>query len=432
MTKTNLRLNWQLETAEERKNFILKNQICPKGTADQEMVANYILWGKEKNGKSAADNSHIEIETRHKTWNRKEAESLDALIEKPTFNESAEFSDVHVKIGKAFFNRQQALEIASPVAKPMLENLFRQIDHLELVLNFWDLENNKRKTEPRAELLSKFNEKEIELAQQEASTLSQYKYLKMRHELVELRKEQYTLRDSFLPQIRRTAPVITDTYDHSVWIDEDIPVYPLGTLGNTNSLVFQDEELLIPKNFTESQLKKISDYLWFKKDNMARNHRFYFDFREPSHIIGLCSVLQDLKDEELEHIARFVWTANYYLDFSDMNEIQREIFNGKINKKTNLEISSLINQKYGRKYAENYISTIFHKQCIPLICKAAAYHLDIIENLFFEEEFKRCTECGRIYRIHEKNFMKMARSKDGFGRRCKSCEAERRAQKKNG
>ena len=57
----------------------------------------------------------------------------------------------------------------------------------------------------------------------------------------------------------------------------------------------------------------------------------------------------------------------------------------------NEDIAIAINKKYGKTYTPNYISTIFRQRIIPKINEAAAYHEKVVSNLFFEEEFKACS-----------------------------------------
>jgi hypothetical protein len=66
-----------------------------------------------------------------------------------------------------------------------------------LAINYYDLAHGKRINPPREELLRTFTAAEQEELQQWSSKWNQYTYLKQRHLLVELRREQYTLRDSF-------------------------------------------------------------------------------------------------------------------------------------------------------------------------------------------------------------------------------------------
>ena len=68
----------------------------------------------------------------------------------------------------------------------------------------------------------------------------------------------------------------------------------------------------------------------------------------------------------------------------------------KINKQKNQDIADIINKKYGKSYTANYISTIFRQKIIPRINETAQFHAFIIENMCFEENFKKCNGCGKI------------------------------------
>jgi hypothetical protein len=103
---------------------------------------------------------------------------------------------------------------------------------------------------------------------QSAEQWNQYTYLRQRHNLVEMRREQYTLRDSFAPIIATggnrviTEPIAPPT------MNAEIEVLPLGTKGNKDisRLLFQPWEDIHPWAYTEEELQQISDYLW-KKEN---------------------------------------------------------------------------------------------------------------------------------------------------------------------
>ena len=55
MSKTQLRLDFSLDTIEERQAFLdkyLKDSPNHWSDSDIQMMGNYLLWGKEKNNKS--------------------------------------------------------------------------------------------------------------------------------------------------------------------------------------------------------------------------------------------------------------------------------------------------------------------------------------------------------------------------------------------
>ena len=98
----------------------------------------------------------------------------------------------------------------------------------------------------------------------------------------------------------------------------------------------------------------------------------------------------------------------------------------KLKKVKNTDIAIEINKKWKKTYTPNYISTIFRQRIIPKINEAAAYHEKLVSNIFFEEEFKTCTGCGKTLLRDTDNFTRKSRSKDGFTSRCKHCEKEAR------
>ena len=136
------------------------------------------------------------------------------------------------------------------------------------MINYYELAHNRRKNPPRDELLNKFSAEEQTTLKERASHWNQYKYLKMRHELVELRREQYTLRDSYQQtMLSQETPAPYFPHEEPV-LDVDIEVLPLGvkqTLGAAG-YVFRKWEDVIPINFTEKMLEDVSELYWRKKN----------------------------------------------------------------------------------------------------------------------------------------------------------------------
>lgn len=122
------------------------------------------------------------------------------------------------------------------------------------------------------------------------------------------------------------------------------------------------------------------------------------------------------------NLPQLMETLNFYVEQAELSEIQREILNLKLKKVKNTDIAIEINKKWDKTYTPNYISTIFRQRIIPKINEAAAYHEKLVSNIFFEEEFKTCTGCGRTLLRDADNFTRKTRSKDGYTSRCKRCE----------
>lgn len=264
MAINRLKLDFKLETTDERNKFVeayLQDPQFisrPPTSEELEMIGNYILWGKNpETGLNAQQEGSVTIDTKHKTWDKAEAqvESLDELMELPTFNE-ATLSPLHAvptKVVKETFSRKEALAKCPEHLVPTLTDLFRRIDELDLALNYYDLEHGRRKKPPRSELLALFTEEEQQALAASASTWNQFQYLKRRHLLVELRREQYTLRDSYREPVMITGIHTVDPNDHSLTLGEEITILPLGLVEAkpAGKLIFVGEDKLLPTSYDD-------------------------------------------------------------------------------------------------------------------------------------------------------------------------------------
>ena len=192
-------------------------------------------------------------------------------------------------------------------------------------------------------------------------------------------------------------------------------------------LIFREWESLIPANYNEESLEEISAYYWKKKEYKPSGQQKYIDFRELEHVYEMFQLFFELDSAagvaDLEsNLPELMDTLKFYIERAELSEIQREILDLKLQKVKNVDIAIEINKKWKKTYTPNYISTIFRQRIIPKINEAAAYHEKIVGNLFFEEEFKTCTGCGRTLLRDPDNFTRKTRSKDGFTSRCKKCE----------
>lgn len=445
-----LDLDFSIEDAKGRNEFLCEYLKRPEFSnnpptqEELETCANYLLWGKDETGKNAVQRKEIQIETKNKTWFAQKEESLEALLESPTFNENCILGDrVPTKISREVFSREKALQKAPDDIKEEFIRLFAEIDELELLLNFYDLTHGKRTKDPRSELLGKFNEEQIEKLKQQAAEMKQYKYLKLRHQLVDLRRTQYLLKDSYSQTHQSESDNQVQQENIIIDFDAEVKVFPAGVKDDhsVRRLVFLEESCLIPQKFTEQEIEQITHYYWSCKDEenkiLNSSNLLYFDFRNEEHVYQLLLFLEDVEDaaltERFDCYTKFlVDTLNYYVSMADFDDIQKEIFEFKVHKVKNQDIAAMVNQKYGKSYSANYISTIFKQKIIVKICEAAEYHERILQNLSLPEEFKKCNTCGKIVLIDSRNFVKKTRAKDGFVSRCKDCDKLERRAKKGG
>lgn len=432
-----LKLDFTLESAQERVDFINTYIKQFDRLTEKEIVTieEYLLWGKTDEGIALGAGTGLETK-----WSKpKEAESLDAVLENPALANSQLYSlndAVLYKKNRDVFSRSEARKQAPPFLVRLFEDLWRNIDETELEINFYEERVGKRDKPPREELLKRFTNEEIESIRARSQKLNQYKYLKLRHRLKELRTEQFTIRDSYKTSFNITQSIYSPK-DKTFVFDYDVEVLPLGIKeGEVGRLIFDIN--FDPRALTEKQLQIISDLIWRKKDFKGTKT---FDFRNLEMVYQLYLFKDELYDRvkkiEYDHLVEnnlkgLLKTLHFYESIADLTDIQREILKLKEQKQKNADIANYINNKYKKSYTANYISTIFKQKIITRINEVVELHKDTIENCFFEENFKVCNNCGRILLLDGRNWVKKARSKDGFQNKCKRCEHELRRKKERG
>lgn len=437
-----LKLDFSIQSTDGRRDFVNEYvtqpqfQRVPLTSDELETIANYILWGKDPDGLNVTQRGEIQIETRNKTWQRDDTESLDALMESPTFSEASlrRPTEARTRIAREVFDRKKTINECPAHLIPVFEDLFKRIDTIELMLNYYEFSHGRRKEPPRAALLKRFTQEELTNAETTASKWNQFKYLKQRHLIVELRREQFTLRDTYIEKHVRHTPVEPEIDPIDPDFDAEIPVFPLGLkAGPVGALLFKTEQDLNPSTYSDSDLRKVLQFYWSKKSESRPS--IFFDFGNLEHIYELFGQLNELEESTgalpvNSNLSKLLDTLKYYIEMTDLTEAQREILDLKINKTKNQDIADIINKKYDKSYTANYISTIFRQKIIPRINETAEFHAKIIENLSFPENFKKCTGCGKVLLIDPDKFVRKSRSKDGFSTRCKICDRNDRQKKK--
>lgn len=428
--KNRLNLDFSIESSQDRANFLntylLQEEFLKKPPTDSELetCANYVLWGKNQNGLNVKQEKLIQLESRNKTWDNSKEESLEALIETPGFQETVFLKDrPPTRIKKQIFSREEARAESSPLVLEAFESLWKEIDKTDLIINFYEQNIGKRDKPPRENLLNKFSEEERLKFLTRAQKLSQFQYLKLKHLLVELRREQFTLRDTYKSTIL-TNPIVHYNEPSKILFDENITILPFGLKTNKtllNKKIFSED--LNPEDFSEEELQQISSLIWKKKTDL----KFFFDFRELDHVYQMFLLFDNLEDSSLQSdiestLPEFIETIKFYMEMAHLSDLHKEILDLKIRQFKNQEIADIVNPKYNKTYNANYISTIFKQKIIVSINEAAKQHFEVLQNIFFPENFKKCSKCGKLLLLNNENFVRRAKSKDGFSARCKRCD----------
>lgn len=426
-TNNGLVLDFSLESIDDRQSYVnnLVKEWEEKGRTlrevDLTLLADYVLYGKEEDGLSPVKKKEVEIDTRYSTYEKKNIPSLEHLMEQPSFDENLLLPltarQPYKKNLNKKFNRAEVSDI------PEFHDLWRNIDNLAAEISFFEGKNE----------LEDFSPEVQEYLRKLKASPNQLNLYKKKHTLIEMRREQFTLRDYFIPTtFRRTVPVSTypdkDIRDIN-WQSFDYQILPLGVY-NKNDPIFtcfidkgsylygKDAALLeVRKNYTPPQQTE-----------------HYLDFRNIEHLYQLFKFYEDLRiaaiDDPESTVNLILDTLDYYIEATHFNEQTKEILYLKIQKYTNEFIASYINKKYNKKHTSNYISTIFKGRICKDIAETAQLHYDTFMARHNKLAFKTCITCGTTKLKDIRNFVRKNRSSDGISSRCKECDKIERKQLK--
>lgn len=419
-TNNGLVLDFDLETISDRQNYV-NNLVAEWQEAGKELrevdltlLADYVLYGKDKDGLSPVKKKEVEIDTRYSTYERKNVPSLEQLMEQPSFDENILLPLTTKQPYKKNLNKKFDREEVSDI--PEFHELWQNIDNLAAEIDFFEGKKELEDFSPEIQQ----HLKELK------SSPTQLSLYKKKHTLIEMRREQFTLRDYFIPTtFRHTQPSsYIDREDRSIdWQSFDYEVLPLGVY-NVNDPIFY---LFLDKGSYINCSKKDAALLEVRKNyTPPQQTEHYLDFRNPEHLYQLFKFYEELRvaalDDPESTINLILNTLDFYIEATPFNEQTREILSLKIQKYPNEFISSYINNKYHKKHTPNYISTIFKGRICEDIAETAQLHLDTFNARNNPLLFKTCTTCGVTKLKDVRNFVRKSRSADGISSRCKECD----------
>ena len=389
-------LDFSIPTSTGRRDYIeeyIANNSDKKFSAsDLETIANYILYGKdEDSGESIVDRKEVQIKTKYNSYSKKEPESLDELIESPTFDERIfNINKNRYKNIKPKIDREKDFDI------PGIKELWKTIDRYQYII---DVNTGK---------INDFT----------APKLSSVELYKFKHMVIDLRRQQFYLKDMVKPTIcmfGTNARKVYQIEDYSIPFDiesSDFSIAPLGVL------IRKDQKFLNPREY------RGEDYQYNKEA------KYIIDFRNPDHIYYLLENYEDLRIGALNKpestIGFLLDTLDFYIDLSDFNEQKKLILEHKKARIQNEVIKEKLSKEFGLTYSANYISTIWKQKICKEISEAAKLHFDYYLNRKNQFKWKKCNQCGKIKLKDTREFMRKSRSSDGLSNRCKDCDKKNR------
>lgn len=395
-----LKLDFTLTTSEERSNFIdnylKENSNYSFSNSELETIANYILYGKDsKDGESVVDRKEVQIKTKYSSYKKKEPESLNELMENPTFDER-----IFIKEKNRYRNIKPKIDRKKDYDIPTIQELWETIDYYQYLVDC----NTGKINDPSAR------------------KLSQLELYKIKHMIIDLRRQQFTLKDIFKPTIclfGTTAKKSYYNYDSSIPWDLENSNFSIAPLG---VFIGQDQKFLNPREYRGEE---------YQYNSKAK---YIIDFRELEHIYYLLENYEDLRimgENNPESTINFLLdTLNFYIELANLSESKKLILDYKKKRISNEVIKEELFRKYGLTHSANYISTLWKQKICGAIAEAAKLHYDYYLNRNKPFAWKKCNQCGKIKLKDTREFMRKSRSSDGLSNKCKECDRVNRLKNK--
>lgn len=356
-------LDYNLKTDKERRLLVeelLKENDNPPAKI-LELYANYILYGKdETTEKSVVDDKKVQISTKYSSYASKtKVTSLDKLMEDVNNSEKFLCKQKYSK-PKIGIDREKDANI------PNMTELWKTIDGLEETLK-----NNENLTD-----VQKYH---------------------LKHKIIELRREQYSLKDIFVQKRFKKESYLNyfpDNFKKTIFNIEPRGLY--GDNGFDNNFAAEGKRLL--------------------------------SFTNPEHIKKLISKYDELiiNDDSFESIgAALKKTLKYYVNLTSINIEQALILTLKTKGYLNKEVAEKVNLRFGTLRSQYYISKIY-KDIVENIAFAAEKDLEMYNKKYKIELWKPCCICGEELLRTNDFFHKKKTSQDGLTSYCKKCDRIKR------
>lgn len=340
------KLDYTLESPEERKQLVEKIlEECPNPTPQYlETLADYLVLCMEKQEKKERK---LLTENRMATVNKRET-SFEGLVSQ--------------------------LENGEDGIYGMISNDKNQIFQPKVMITKKDVEEIPGLAQLR---------EAIKMWEQKLKTASGRDAFIIKTAIIELRKDQYILKDAYRKPI---IPKNITRSKHFIPLESDFS--------------FDDEGYVIPEGVSLCDPKVVSailcNYSLMKQESWGEFEK---------DLWYLMQEFDEVADAALKDYPLYDRICEY-----------------KVDGLQNIDIQEKLQMEFGIKHSVEYISSLWRNKIPKLIASEAEDRL--LDWYFLNEmkgKYKKCSRCGEIKLAHNKYFSKNKTSKDGFYSICKKC-----------
>lgn len=380
---------------------ILDNLDTEPTPAELDQMALYVLYGKDADGKNAVQRGEVTDANRRYASSYKRSnerlQSLDAIIDNP-LSDQINIHDVQERYiytkPKPTIKRPTAADPIGDSDIPGMVELWDSIDRLAHTIAV--------------------NEGKIPWHEGDQLVKNSYQLYQMRHQLIDLRRHQYYLKESYKPVLHfqnirsNPTPTINFDSDAAYWITET--EWRERTRGKAQLDDFET---------------KVEDGVTFVKW-IVRHQTF--DWENPHHVKCLIDYYSAIYMQDWDKTDSWGRTLIYDFDFyaekAKLSPLREYILIRRIDRADYPTILQEIQQKFGVAYNESYLCSILTTEIPTAISRAATIHRLKLETP--PDKLKLCPHCGNSYPAHPIFFGNSASRPDGLNIYCRACERTRR------
>ena len=383
---------------------------------DLEQMASYILYGKDENGQNSIQRNETTDRDlkRYKSYKTKDdkVQSLDEIMEVPGFDEqqikSAYKRDAYTApkpcILRPKYDRKTG-EMIDP-GDSDVPGMKEQWEIIERWQRMLDIAQGK-------------------IAPQEGDTIvsDPYRIYQLKHNLIDIRKHQYYLKDSYKPTIhfQNLDHPKTQFYDWTgdsfYWISRDLWQHKVDTAYTSR----------VSKDLKNYETRGEGDTLEIKW--MICEHTF--DWENPLHVRALLNhyhtLYEALRDKLDTYGRTLLWDFERYVELCDFSELRKFLIELR---KYGLAYEDILEEmrfRYGMEYSPNYLVSVVSTEVPRKIARVAK--MLRIEGETPDKEKKKCIHCGKLMPRHPLFFSRNNSHKDGLSNTCKKCDRITRIKK---
>ena len=391
---------------------ILDKMATDPSATELEQMASYILYGKDENGKNSIQrNETIDKDKRYKSYKTKDdkVESLDEIMEIPGFNEQQireAYKRQPYTMPKPCINKPKYDKKTGEMIDPGDSDVPGMIEQWEII-DRWQrmLDVAQGKVPP-----------------QENDTIvsDPYRIYQLKHNLIDIRKHQYYLKDSAKPTLhfQNLDHPKAQFYDWSgdafYWCSRDEWQHKVDTAYTSR----------VSKNIEEYETRGEGDT--FQVKWVVCEHTF--DWENPKHVRALFNhyhtLYENLRDKLNTYGRTLLWDFDRYVELCNFSELRRFIIELRKFGMAYEDILSEVRAKFAIEYSPNYLVSIGSTEIPKKIAQLAK--MMRIESETPPDKRKKCIHCGRMLPMDPLFFSRNNAHKDGLSNTCKECDRESR------